>query len=496
MSILQRVHRLLSEDEETELDSRMSTGAIWALLLNASQRLLSLTKVTVVAAFLPPEEFGVFGIAVLTMAALQAFTYTGFERALIQREMDNVDHLLDTTWTVEVARGVLVTVVGFLSAPLVSQFFGEPAAVPVLRALILTVIIQSLENPAVSYFDKDLEFSRKFRLEVPPSAAGAVAAVALVALTGSIWALVVGQFAVAITKVLLSYLQHPYRPSLEFDTGKFRELLSFGGWITLTSILSFLITSVDDVFVGWYFDAAVLGVYQLAFRLANAPATEITDTLNAVTRPGYAESQSDAEALQRVFLKTVRFVYLLIFPMAVGIFLVTESFVRTLYPDQWLGLVPIMQAFTWVALFRASGSVFGPLLEALGNPDYNTKVQFAGSLAMISALVPFSDAFGPMGTALATGIRFLVMIPPVLYLVERTTPVSLVGVGRVTVQPVLATVGMAGIVLLFQRQVGTLPSVFVLSGSVLVGVVSYVAFVYVTDRVFEYKTVSGFIRFS
>lgn len=493
MSVLRKLYDILAEDEESGLSGRMSTGAVWSFLLNASQRLLSLTKVTVVAAFLPPEEFGVFGIAVLTLAALKAFTYTGFERALIQRDTDDIDHLLDTAWTAEVARGVLVAVVGFLGAPLVSQFFGEPAAVPVLRALALTAVIRSLQNPAVVYFDKDLVFSKKFRLEVPPAAAGAVAAVGLAALTGSIWALVAGNFAVAITKIPLSYLQDPYRPSFKLDVEKFRELISFGGWITLTSILSFLITTADDVFVGRYFDAAVLGVYQLGFRLANAPATEITDTVNSVTRPGYAETQSDAETLRRVFLNTVRVVYLLVFPMAAGIFLVAGPFVRTLYSDQWLGLVPIMQAFAGVALIRAAGSVFGPVLEALGNPDYNAKNQFVGTVAMIAAFVPLSEAFGPVGTALATGVRFLVMIPVILYLVERTTPISVVAVGRVTGQPVLATVGMVGVVLLFQRQASSLPSVLVLCGSVVVGVVSYAALVFVTDYVFGYETIDRLV---
>jgi hypothetical protein len=108
---------------------------------------------------------------------------------------------------------------------------------------------------------------------------------------------------------------------------------------------------------------------------------------------------------------------------------------------------------------------------------------------MLGLLLPMSGTFGPVGSALATGIRFLVMIPLVLYLIERTTPVSVVDAGRVAAQPVLATAGMAGIVLLFQRQIGTLSPVFVLGGSIIVGVISYVVFVYVTDLALGYEAI-------
>jgi hypothetical protein len=83
-----------------------------------------------------------------------------------------------------------------------------------------------------------------------------------------------------------------------------------------------------------------------------------------------------------------------------------------------------------------------------------------------------------------------VVIPPILYLIERTTPVSVVDAGRVAAQPVLATAGMSGIVLLFQRQIGTLPPVFVLGGSVSFGFISYVLFIYVIDLALGYETVS------
>ena len=48
----------------------------------------------------------------------------------------------------------------------------------------------------------------------------------------------------------MSYLIHPYRPHLSSDLGKAKKLFGFGKWILGSSILIFLITQGDDIFVG------------------------------------------------------------------------------------------------------------------------------------------------------------------------------------------------------------------------------------------------------
>ena len=78
------------------------------------------------ARLLDPTAFGILGIALVTRSALRRLTKPGLDTALIQHQADDVDAYLNTVWTVELARGILLAATLYLVAPLVGSFFGEP----------------------------------------------------------------------------------------------------------------------------------------------------------------------------------------------------------------------------------------------------------------------------------------------------------------------------------------------------------------------------------
>ena len=81
-------------------------------LLRGSTRGLALLKMVVLARFLTPAQFGVFGIALLALAFLEIITETGINVVLIQEE-DEIDSYISTAWIVSIARGVLISIAIF-----------------------------------------------------------------------------------------------------------------------------------------------------------------------------------------------------------------------------------------------------------------------------------------------------------------------------------------------------------------------------------------------
>lgn len=115
----------------------MVQAEFWAFALRIVDRLFGLARTIVLARVLSPDDFGLFGIALLALSALETFTQTGFQAALIQRKED-VRPYLDTAWTVQAIRGVALGFIFFGIAPYVVIFLGEPNAAPLLRAFGLS----------------------------------------------------------------------------------------------------------------------------------------------------------------------------------------------------------------------------------------------------------------------------------------------------------------------------------------------------------------------
>ena len=76
--------RRLFEPGET-LSQRVVRGGFWVFALRITSRGLTLIRTIVLARVLAPSDFGLMGIALLTMSALETFTQTGFQRLWFRR---------------------------------------------------------------------------------------------------------------------------------------------------------------------------------------------------------------------------------------------------------------------------------------------------------------------------------------------------------------------------------------------------------------------------
>ena len=83
------------------LSQRVVHAGFWAFALRITDRLFGLARTIVLARVLSPNDFGLFGIALLGLSALDTFSQTGFQQALIQKKGD-IRPYLNTAWTVQV----------------------------------------------------------------------------------------------------------------------------------------------------------------------------------------------------------------------------------------------------------------------------------------------------------------------------------------------------------------------------------------------------------
>ena len=396
----------------------MKSG-IWATSINVLDRGIQLGKVVILARLLSPADFGLMGIALLTLAVLENFTKLGIDTALIQRVERNVDEYLNTAWTMKLLRGTVLAALAIALAPHAATFFGEPRAEAIIQVIALATVLTGLKNPGVMYLRKDLEFHKQFVLTLSGTGANAVVTLALAVTFRNVWVLVAGYLVGNFVTLVVSYLVHDYRPWPEFDLGHARELFGYGKWLTASAIVLFFINQGDDGFVGWFLGASALGFYQMAYRLSNAPATEVTQVITSVVFPMYSQVQENEPRLRNGFFRTLQISTMIAFPMSTGIILVTPSFVRAFLGEQWVPMILPMQILAFWGAVRSLDSNAGPLFKAIGRPDYLTKILSLKLVLVALFIYPVTARWGVAGTAAVIVGASLVTNPILDYLCLR-----------------------------------------------------------------------------
>jgi len=476
------VTNLLKTDET--LSQRVTRGGLWVFGLRISNRLLRFASTLILARVLAPTDFGLFGIALLAMAALDTFSQVGLNAALIQKKEDIAPYL-DTAWTFQAIRGGLLALALFASAPYVAAFFDTPAAQPILQVIGLSILIRGFTNIGVIYFQKELEFHKQFVYEFSGTLANVGVAIGSVLLLRSVWALVFGLLAGNVAQLIASYYIHPHRPRLRFSWDQFQELFGFGKWVLGSSILIYLVTQGDNILVGKLLGVAALGFYQLAYQISNLPATEITHVISRVTFPAYAKLQTDMTKLKEAYLKVLQLTAFLSFPVAGLIFVLAPDFTRIFLGDKWLPMVPAMQVLLFAGLLRSIAATAGPIFIAVGKPLIDTQGQCLRLLLLLIFIYPLTTRYGFLGTSISVVVSILSVTSYFIFKVNHITKCRISQFVRMIFFPFLSMLLMIIIAVSIKINLDIKSIWGFMIVSILFSLI-YLLFIYILDRLAIY----------
>lgn len=482
LELLRTVYSRLTAGGSTE-EQAIQSG-IWVAGINVADRILQLLKIVILARLLSPAAFGILGIALLAIAALRQFSKLGFDEALIHHENDDVDAYLNTAWVMKIIRGFGIAVVAFLAAPYLAMLFNEAQAEPVIRVIGIGPLILSLQNPGVMYFQKNLNFHKDFVYQVGGRLVDLIVALVIALIFRNVWALVTGIIAMNIVKFISSYAIHEYRPNIEFNLDYGKEMFGFGKWLFVSSILTFLYGQGDDAFVGWFFAASSLGVYQLSYRFSNAPATEVTHVISRVAFPTLSKVQNDTEKLREGFYRALQLSTIVAFPMAAGITAVTPQFVPVVLGEQWQSAIPVMQVLAVWGGIRAFGANVGPVYKSVGRPDIEAQVQAIKVITIGIIIYPAAELFGLAGVASAIVISSLASTPVHFHYVLSIVHGKTTELIKLIAYPLVGSITMAGSVVALDTYVLVETSILNLVFLIISGIVFYSILMIIFEYVF------------
>lgn len=474
----------------TGLSSRVLSGGFWILGLKGAKSLLNVVRLLVLARILAPSDFGLMGIALLTMAALEVFSQTGFQAALIQKK-EGIYAYLNPAWTVLVVRAAGLSAIMLLSAPYVASFFNSPDATPIIQVIGLSMLFSGLSNIGVVLFKKDLDFRRESLYQMSGTLVDFFVAIASVIILQSVWALVLGHVAGNAARFIMSYVLHPFRPRLKFDSAKTRELWGFGRWIAGSGVIFFAINQGVDTFVGRFLDAISLGIYQLANQISSLPSVLLTSVVTEVMFPAYSKLQSDLKLLSRAYMRALEATSLLIFPISGLILVCAHDFTLVFLGEKWSGIIEPMRILALCGLISAFAGLNGSILQAVRRPDVITKLALVKLSVIAVFIYPATMEWGLQGAALVVLLSSLLVTPNTYYIVvKRILGCSVASLLKCVALPSIGTVVMCILVDALLRLGTSLP---ILTASIVVGILIYVGTTLLLERITGLRTYGNVI---
>ena len=194
-----------------------------------------------------------------------------------------------------------------------------------------------------------------------------------------------------------------------FEKQTAKSLLKFGGWMTVTNIISPILVYVDRFFISRMISVAAVTYYATPGEIVTK-LTLVSGAMMAVFFPAFSSAYAgDKKRAADIFSTGVKSVFILLFPLCLLLTLLSYDGLHI-----WLGSAfaresgLVMQFLCPGVFFLCLGQVPYALIQGAGRPDITAKLHLVQTPFYLAGFLILTHYYGIVGASVAWSVRLAV----------------------------------------------------------------------------------------
>jgi O-antigen/teichoic acid export membrane protein len=368
-----------AEQKRGALRKLVIRGSALEMIGYGSAQIIRFASNLVLSRLLFPEAFGLSALVAIMNQGLIMLSDVGLPTVIVQSPRGDEVRFLNTAFTWQAVRSVLLYVAAVVLAWPMAYLFHEPELKLLIPVGSMSVLFLGIRSTAYFTLRRQLRLGPLLVLELASQLGAVLLMIPWAIHAPSVWTLIGGMVMSSVVTALGSHLiKVGYRNRFEWDKDSAKDMLEFGKWIAGSSMLTFASQQGDRLLLGRFMGAGMLGVYSIAVFLSAALGEAITRITTGVFFPAYSRvNNEDPGRLQQVFYRTRLATDALILPALGGLAVLGPFVVQLLYDERY-------QAAGWMlrvlSIRVALACMVSPLqfcLFALGHARYGFYLNLA-----------------------------------------------------------------------------------------------------------------------
>ena len=365
------------------LRKRAISAGAWNLGALVTSQAIRLGGNLVMARLLMPEMFGIMMIAITVSLVLNLLSDVGLRQNIIQSPRGDDPVFLNTIWTVQIVRGLILFASILLLAALawftqtlnlwpVNSTYAAPELPLVLAVTSFSAIIAGFQSTKIDLAVRAFQQKKVVLAEFASQLTGLLVMLGIGYFTRSIWSLVAAGLVSAMVHTLLGHFWFEGPPNrLQWERSALKELVGFGRWILLSSAVGVLAMYGDRILFGGSMTASELGVYSIAVLILGAVQLGLQKIFGAVALPAFSEATrtNDTVRLQALYYR-LKLMFDLACLFLCGLFLTGSPVLVSVLYDERYAQAGSMMAILSLSFFTMRYMLVHQVWIALGHTKY------------------------------------------------------------------------------------------------------------------------------
>lgn len=374
-------------------------GTIWTVVGYGGSQALRLGSNLILTRLLVPDLFGLMALVNTFIMGVALFSDIGIRPSIIRSPRWNDPVFLNTAWTLQVLRSGWIWIGCAILAWPVSQFYNDSRLLWLLPISALTVLINGFSSTSMATLSRKLEVGKLTRVEFGTQIISLAVTIIGAFITPTVWALIAGNLVSSLVKTIWSHRLEPETSNwFAWDKDSVKEIMSFGTWIFVSTMMTFLASQADRLILGRLFTLQLLGVYTIAFTFADLPRQVVKRISQQVMFPVISKyADLERSSLRAKILQKRKFLLMGLAVMVTILASFGDIIIEILYDERYRQagwMLPILAVGLWPLLLSAT---IDRALYAIGNPKAVAFGHFLKFLYMVILLPAGNELFGVVG---------------------------------------------------------------------------------------------------
>lgn len=466
---------------------KQAIGSIrWTTLQTVVSAITGPIFLIVKANFLSPIEFGYMAIVLIVISLFRLIESFGISQAIIQHYPISIQES-STLFYFNVIVSFILAFLLYLSSPIIALFFSLPVLnnyIPMVSIILLIIGPSTLFR---AFLEKELYFKQLTLINITKNIIIFVVTTLFLILNmgvlGIIYAHIIGFVFSSLCIIVLTMRYKTATVSLYFNPIKLIPFLRFGFFVFAKQLLTLAAHRLDEVVIGYFLSADILGLYYFGKNMLEKIRSLMTQSFGKVLFPLFSKIKHNPEMLSLAYHRITRYIAFCAFPLFSGIASTAHLFVPVIFGEKWIDSIIVFQIFSvTIILLVLTANISSSLLYSVNKPALVFNIEIlTNSTYFISLLFFAENGIYPI---LATYCCYVIYKCLILqYFSNRIFAVDFLSYFKELVKPAGSTMVMVAVILFFQLISRTLFSSSVqLAGSIIIGVLVYMAVVLAFDR--------------
>src|SRR5438132_2304909 len=381
--------------EARALDRSLLRGVAWTAAAKWASQALSWVSWLIVARLLTPEDYGLVGMAAISLGLITLVAEFGLGTAVLAvRELSVAQ--INQLNGLAVLLGLASLVASCAVAIPLGRFFHAAQLPLVVAAMSTTFVITSFKTVPLALLQRELRFKALALIDLGQALVLAISMIVLAAAGLRYWTLVCGGVLGALISTgAVLRLRHP--PLAWPRLHSLGQATTLSSNVLISRLCWYTSANADFLVAGRILGKAALGFYNVGWTLANVSVDRITALVGQVTPAFLSAVQTDPAALRRYLLRITEGIALITFPLGLGLALVAQDFVLVILGSKWSATIAPLRLLAAYGAIRSITPLLAQVLHTIRDTRFEMWNMAAAAVGMPTSFFVSGQRWGTVG---------------------------------------------------------------------------------------------------